>query len=205
MQNGNMDFRVVQNLRSQVMALRAKNTALKVRLARACSSSGTLPPAGSMVEELPSYNAEEIPTLRLHAHVVKGFGRGAKELGFPTANMDRKCVGNLDHVTPGVYFGWATVDGTGPYKAVSSVGINPFYKDVEEKTVEPHLLHTFEDDFYGADMRLVLCGFLRPEWNFPSLEALISAIENDISVASAALDDKSRVFQKFEVDKIFRD
>ena len=203
MHSGNLDCRLVQNLRSEVVALRAKNTALKAQLAHTSSSSGALPPAGSMVEELPSYDAEEMPTLRLHAHVVKGFGRGAKELGFPTANMDRKCVGSLDHVAPGVYFGWATVDGTGPYKAVSSVGINPFYKDVEEKTVEPHLLHTFEDDFYGADMRLVLCGFLRPEWNFPSLEALIAAIENDISVASAALDDGSRGFQKFEADEIF--
>eukprot|EP00937_MAST-01D_sp_MAST-1D-sp2_P001920 g1920.t1 len=158
-----------------------------------------LPSAGSMVEQLPAYGAVPITPLRLQAEVVKGFGRGAKQLGFPTANMDRKSIGDIDHVSPGVYFGWAMVDNEGPFKAVSSVGLNPFF-GLEEKTVEPHLLHEFDDDFYGADMKLVLCGFLRPEWNFPSLEALITAIKNDCSVASTAMDDRAKCFREFHSD-----
>ena len=52
--------------------------------------------------------------------------------------------------TTGIYCGWASV-GTSPqvYQMVMSVGWNPFYKN-EKKTVEPWLLHTFDEDFYGA-------------------------------------------------------
>lgn len=39
----------------------------------------------------------------------------------------------------------------------------------EKKSVEPHLLHEFADDFYDEPLRLMLCGFIRPEKNFPSL------------------------------------
>lgn len=29
--------------------------------------------------------------------------------------------------------------------------------DLQEKTCEPWLLHEFEDDFYGEELRLVVC------------------------------------------------
>jgi hypothetical protein len=53
--------------------------------------------------------------------------------------------------------------------------------------VEPHLLHTFEQDFYGEDLRLVVCGYLRPELNFTSLAALMEAIHADIGQARERL------------------
>lgn len=34
---------------------------------------------------------------------------------------------------------------------------------------EPHLLHEFEQDFYGEELRLVILAFIRPEANFTSL------------------------------------
>lgn len=64
---------------------------------------------------------------------------------------------------------------------------NPFYGNAH-KTVEPHLLSTFPDDFYGQQLRLVITGYMRPEANFPSLEALVAAIRADIAAAAAALD-----------------
>lgn len=51
---------------------------------------------------------------------------------------------------------------------------------MQEKTVEPHLLHKFDDDFYGAKLKFLIVGYLRPEQDFPSLEALVDAIQNDI-------------------------
>ena len=45
----------------------------------------------------------------------------------------------------------------GPYKMVASVGWNPFF-DNKTKTVEPHLLHEFPSDFYGAEIRVVMTG-----------------------------------------------
>ena len=53
--------------------------------------------------------------------------------------------------------------------------------------MEPHLLHTFAEDFYGQELRLVVCGYLRPELNFASLEALMAAIHGDIAEARARL------------------
>lgn len=64
---------------------------------------------------------------------------------------------------------------------------NPFYKN-ERKTVEPHLLHDFGRDFYDEELRLLVCGYLRPEKNYSSLEALVEAIHLDISTARALLE-----------------
>lgn len=69
---------------------------------------------------------------------------------------------------------------------VMSIGFNPYYKNTQ-KTVEPWLLHTFEDDFYGQELRLLVCGYIRPEANFESLEALVKRIHEDASVTEAAL------------------
>ena len=62
---------------------------------------------------------------------------------------------------------------------------NPQFKN-EKKTVEPHLLAELAD-FYGAELRLVVTGFLRPEAAFSSMDALIAAIHNDIAVAREAM------------------
>ncbi|CAN0237973.1 unnamed protein product, partial [Ectocarpus sp. 12 AP-2014] len=73
--------------------------------------------------------------LRLSATVVKGFGRGSKLLGIPTANMDMKEVGErvVHDTTTGIYYGYAMLDGT-VYPAVISVGWNPYF-DNKSKTV----------------------------------------------------------------------
>ncbi|CAI5734078.1 unnamed protein product [Hyaloperonospora brassicae] len=126
--------------------------------------------------------------LRLQATVVEGFGRGGKQLGCPTANLSREDLGDLlDQLPTGIYCGWATVDGKGPYKAVASIGWNPYFKN-EEKTVEPHLLHKFDEDFYGAQLKLLVVGYLRPEMNYTSLELLIKAIQDDIAQSEEWLD-----------------
>ncbi|KAG0449828.1 hypothetical protein HPP92_027184 [Vanilla planifolia] len=52
---------------------------------------------------------------------------------------------------------------------------------------EPWLLHEFEDDFYGEELRLVVVGYIRPEANFPSLESLIQRIQEDGKIAEKAL------------------
>ncbi|OQR96918.1 riboflavin kinase [Thraustotheca clavata] len=124
-----------------------------------------------------------VEVIRLSATVVAGFGRGGKQLGCPTANMCPKDLGDALHDTPtGIYCGWATVDGQGPYMAVASVGWNPTFKNTE-KTIEPHLLHTFESDFYGSKINLVLCGYIRPELPFTTLDDLIAAIQSDIALS----------------------
>ncbi|XP_017891810.1 riboflavin kinase-like, partial [Ceratina calcarata] len=62
---------------------------------------------------------------------------------------------------------------------VASIGWNPFYKN-EKKTVEIHVLHTFENDFYGKEIQAIFTGFVRPEKDFTSEAELIKAIKSDI-------------------------
>ncbi len=96
--------------------------------------------------------------------------------------------GVLAEAVTGIYCGWAGV-GADPtvYKMVMSIGWNPFYSN-DEKTAEPWLLHEFAADFYGAELRLLVCGYIRPEANFESLDALIARIHKDADVSRAALD-----------------
>lgn len=54
--------------------------------------------------------------------------------------------------------------------------------------MEPHLLHEFENDFYDEPIKLLICGYLRPEKNYPTLEALIEAIQTDIRLSDEKLD-----------------
>ncbi|XP_010686287.1 bifunctional riboflavin kinase/FMN phosphatase isoform X1 [Beta vulgaris subsp. vulgaris] len=120
--------------------------------------------------------------------VIKGFGRGSKVLGIPTANLSTEGFSNLLSEYPsGVYFGWAGVSKQGIYKMVMSIGWNPYFNN-PEKTIEPWLLHEFEDDFYGEELRLVVVGYIRPEANFPSLESLVAKIHEDGRIAERALE-----------------
>lgn len=34
---------------------------------------------------------------------------------------------------------------------------------------ETHIIQTFDNDFYGAELSVVILGFIRPEKNYPSL------------------------------------
>ncbi|KAL6990954.1 hypothetical protein U1Q18_009074 [Sarracenia purpurea var. burkii] len=120
--------------------------------------------------------------------VIKGFGRGSKVLGIPTANLSAEHYSTLlsDHPS-GVYFGWAGLSTRGTYKMVMSIGWNPYFNNAE-KTIEPWLLHDFDEDFYGEDLRLTIVGYIRPEANFPTLESLIERIHQDGRIAETALE-----------------
>ncbi|KAK0120192.1 riboflavin kinase [Cadophora gregata] len=72
------------------------------------------------------------------------------------------------------------------YPMVMSIGFNPFYKNTV-RSAEVHVMHRFEADFYGCEMRLVLLGFIRKELDYVSLEALVGDIRMDIEVAGRSL------------------
>ncbi|KAJ5028649.1 riboflavin kinase-domain-containing protein [Bipolaris maydis] len=73
------------------------------------------------------------------------------------------------------------------YPTVLSVGYNPYYKN-SKRSIEIHILHNFERDFYGATLSLVILGFIRPEYDYVSLEALVEDIREDIRVAKRSLE-----------------
>lgn len=120
--------------------------------------------------------------------VIKGFGRGSKELGIPTANFPQTVVDSLpDDFGTGVYFGFANVNKGQVLKMVMSVGWNPYFNNTT-KSMETHIMHKFNEDFYGKELRVAILGYIRPEENFDSLEALIETINNDIKIADTELD-----------------
>ncbi|CAH8644538.1 unnamed protein product [Dicrocoelium dendriticum] len=101
--------------------------------------------------------------------VVHGFGRGSKQLGIPTANLDPYTVSQLpSSVTNGIYFAWAKVDEHPIAKSVVSIGWNPYFKN-STRSVEAHIMRTFQEDFYGSVLHLLLLKYHRPERDFNSL------------------------------------
>lgn len=161
----------------------------------------------------------------LSGTVQRGFGRGGKDLGCPTANLPSRLLksaseqvssqrggqGSTDlaDAPTGVYFGYARLlsedeGGRGEeyedqeqkekaksneksdvassaksssplrdadtivHPMVMSLGWNPFYAN-KTKTAEVHIMHPFLTDFYGLQIRVIVLGYIRPEYNYTSL------------------------------------
>lgn len=117
--------------------------------------------------------------------VVRGDGRG-RTIGVPTANL-----GDVVECLPpnGVYAvlvdrelapGETEVLGAG----VANLGVRPTVG--AGYAVEVHLLD-FDDDLYGARLRVHFAARLRDEQRFSGLEALTAQIRSDIDAARAQL------------------
>lgn len=48
-------------------------------------------------------------------------------------------------------------------------------------------MHDYASDFYGHEMRVLVLGYIRPELDYTSREALIDDIDTDKKVAAASL------------------
>ncbi|KAL9019229.1 MAG: hypothetical protein Q9185_003538 [Variospora sp. 1 TL-2023] len=93
----------------------------------------------------PATPAPPFP-ISLSGPVIKGFGRGSRELGIPTANI--------------------------PLAGLSVGG----QSELES------------GDFYGARMNLLVCGFVRPEYDYVDKAGLIEDIRADMAVARRSLE-----------------
>jgi riboflavin kinase len=156
--------------------------------------------------------------IRMISTVVRGFGRGSKDLGIPTANLDRDALQSstpFDDLPTGIYWGYARIgnshnneDDDGDHStsltAAISIGYNPTYGNAH-KTVEPHLIASTRDprrhasstgetllqDFYDQTCRLSVIDYLRPELPFEGLDKLVEAIKMDIVNAEQRGNDAS--------------
>ena len=82
---------------------------------------------------------------------------------------------------------------------VMSIGYNPFYKNTV-RSAEVHILSNFSADFYGAEMRLLITGFIREEKDYSGLEALIADINFDCEVARRSLAREAWMPREVEVE-----
>ncbi|ODM15849.1 Riboflavin kinase [Aspergillus cristatus] len=158
--------------------------------------------------------------VRLSGPVIKGFGRGSKELGIPTANISADMLAEHPDLDIGVYYGVVALDpsrfnytetsssspqGTSGkiLPAVLSIGYNPFYKN-KERSIEIHIMPPLAapsptaasneqvkfhklPDFYSTPLNLLILGYIRPEYDYVSLEALVEDIRVDCEVARKSL------------------
>jgi len=162
--------------------------------------------------------------LHMEGKVISGFGRGSKQLGIPTANLpvDESLTPWIADIESGVYFGWASLrlppshpnqattssdtttttipalkahSGFSVYPMVMSIGYNKFIKNTT-RSAEVHILHEFEAEFYGVEMRLLLAGFIREERDYDDLQGLIEDIRLDCDVARRSLDRENWTLQE---------
>lgn len=84
---------------------------------------------------------------------------------------------------------------------VMSVGLNPFYNN-QELSAEIHIIHKFRETFYGAKLRFIVLGYIRPELDYVSVEALINDINFDIKVALNSLERPE--YAKLKTDPFFK-
>lgn len=113
--------------------------------------------------------------------VVRGKNRGARLLGFPTANLKL-----IDELTPkrGVYAVYVLLNGH-KYEGVTNIGYNPTFGN-GAFSVETHLLD-FEGDLVGKTIRVQFIARLRDEKTFENAQALANQIKGDIEAAKSIL------------------
>ncbi|KAJ7731001.1 riboflavin kinase [Mycena maculata] len=134
-----------------------------------------------------SSTALEAPyPLQMQGKVIRGFGRGSKLLGIPTANLpvDDSLAPWIADIEFGVYFGWASLrlPPSCPNQATTSsdtITHSGFSRSEHDE---------FEADFYGVEMRLLIAGFIREERDYDDLRGLIADIRLDCDVARKSLD-----------------
>ncbi|MFH1349808.1 MAG: bifunctional riboflavin kinase/FAD synthetase [Pseudomonadota bacterium] len=109
--------------------------------------------------------------------VIKGKNRGARLLGYPTANLKL-----IDELVPkrGVYAVTVIVDDE-LYYGVTNIGYNPTFSD-NALSIETHLLD-FSGSLLGQKIKLNFIQRLRDEKTFKSVQELSKQIARDIQRA----------------------
>lgn len=127
---------------------------------------------------------------RVSGEVVHGHHRG-RELGYPTANLEPESEGMVP--ADGVYAGWLerpALPADHPDRrlpAAISVGTNPTFDDVVQRTVEAYVLDRTDLDLYGEVVWVDFVQRLRGNVRFESVEALMTQIADDVDRARSLL------------------
>ena len=125
---------------------------------------------------------------RLRGVVVRGRGLG-EDIGVPTANIAPP-PNRLIPAT-GVYACWAHTERYGAFAAATNVGIRPTFaapSSTSGLTVEAHLLDFDPDlDLYDQVLGIEFVARLRDERTYPTLNALVNQLHEDIAQTRAIL------------------
>ncbi|MCJ7596653.1 MAG: bifunctional riboflavin kinase/FAD synthetase [Desulfobacterales bacterium] len=118
---------------------------------------------------------------QIQGTVIRGQNRGARLLGFPTANLEL-----VDELFPkaGVYAVTVVIEGKS-HKGVTNIGYNPTFGH-NLLTVETHVLD-FSEDLLGKSIKVNFVERLRDERHFENIKALSEQIRQDIQLARRLL------------------
>lgn len=116
---------------------------------------------------------------QVRATVVHGAKRGAKLLGYPTANLDL----SFEYIMPkeALYLTTIEIDGK-EYPSMTSVGTNPTFTDSRDVKVECYIMN-FNQDIYGKEVKLRFLKKMRDQIKFDNSEDLIKQMDEDNKIA----------------------
>ena len=114
--------------------------------------------------------------------IVQHGDKVGRTIGFPTANLP---LGHYLRPRYGIYAVTARLaDGT-LLKGAANIGIRPTF-DPPKELLEPHFFD-FSGDLYGQTLEVGFHHFLRGEWKFDSLDAMVAQIAKDCDEARRLL------------------
>ena len=122
--------------------------------------------------------------------IVKGFQRGSKILGIPTANLNA----NSEYIQPmvGVYAGMVSVEDR-LYGAMINIGNNPTFEN-KFQTIEANIFH-FNEDIYGKTVRVFFFDKIRDEKKFSGAKELKEQLLADIETSKKRLQNHPRLLE----------
>lgn len=154
---------------------------------------------GTVVHAIPriAWERREVSSSIVRDHIMKGAAKEAsillghrfqvagevvqgaqlgRQIGFPTAN-----VAPPEGIVPlhdGIYASYATLNGESQLRpAMTYIGTRPAV-NTGARMIETHLLD-FEGDLYGSQLTTSFVTHLRPDSDFPSVDALIEQLGRD--------------------------
>lgn len=107
-----------------------------------------------------------------------------RQLGFPTANLiipEEKFK-----VRRGVYVSQVLLGSTKLY-GVTNIGLRPTVNESENVETAETFIFDFDEDIYGARLKVELLSFVRPERKFGSTAELAAQVEQDKQTAKTWL------------------
>lgn len=106
------------------------------------------------------------------------YASAVKAVHLPEASQGRRIDFN--------YGSELSVEERQVFPMVMSIGTNPHYNNAK-RSAEVHLIHSFNHTFYGAEIEVAICGFIRGMYTYESIDGLVEDIRTDIRVAQNSL------------------
>lgn len=163
---------------------------------------------GTAVHAIPrvSFDRREVSSSAVRTHLMAGAAREAsillghrfqvtgvvvqcaqlgREIGFPTANIAPPK--GIVPLKDGIYVSYARIgDSDQRLPAMTYIGTRPAV-NTGERMIETHLLD-FDGDLYGQQLTTEFITHLRPDSDFPSVDALIAQLGHDERAARTILE-----------------